>query len=67
MNTDPLVVISPYIDQAIDAAARKFPGLVKVGPKIYAPNCDAFVTNDTDLVPAGAAAVARMVASFFAP
>lgn len=66
-NTDPLVMIAPYVDQAIAAAVARFPGLAKVGPQIYAPNCDAFVANDTDLVPVGAAAVAKMVASYFAP
>src|SRR2546423_1617444 len=58
-NSDTLVMIAPYIDEAIAAAVGQFIGLARVGPKIYAPACDAFVANDTDLVPAGAAAVAR--------
>lgn len=66
-NSDPLVMISPYIDQAMEAAARQFPDLVRIGPRIYAPSCDAFVANDTDLVPAGAAEVAKMVAGYFGP
>ena len=67
MNSDPLVMIAPYIDQAIAAAVRRFPGLARVGPQIFAPGCDAFVTNDTDLNPQGAAAVAKMVAAAFGP
>lgn len=66
-NSDPLVRIEPYVDQAIAAAVARFPDLARVGPQIYAPSCDAFVANDTDLTPAGAAAVARMVATYFAP
>jgi len=64
-NSDALVMIAPYVDEAIAAAVARFPGLAVVGPQIYAPNCDAFVTNDTDLTPAGAAAVAKEVAAYF--
>jgi hypothetical protein len=46
---------------------RRFPGLAKIGPQLVVPTCEAFVTNDTDLTPDGATAVAKMMADFFAP
>jgi hypothetical protein len=66
-NTDPLVMIYPYIDQAIAAAVERAGPIARVGPQIALASCDDFSLNDTDFTPAAAAAVARQMAAAFGP
>lgn len=58
--------VSAAQDQAMQAVADRSAGMISVGPKYFAPTCAAFATaNNTNLTPAGGAAVAQMVAAFY--
>ena len=64
-NSNPSTIVKPEQDQALQAVAEKSAGRVKVGPKYFAPSCDSFVTNNTNLTAAAATAVAPTVAAFY--
>jgi len=59
-------VVSAAQDQAAQAVADSSGGMIKVGPQYFAPTCAAFATtNNTNLTPAGAAAVAQMLSAAY--
>ena len=64
-NSNPSTIVKPEQDQALQAVADKSQGMIKVGPKYFAPSCDSFVTNNTNLTPAAASAIAPTVAAFY--
>ena len=64
-NNNPSTIVKPEQDQALQAVADKSAGKVKVGPKYFAPGCDSFVTNNTNLTAAAAAAIAPTLAASY--
>jgi hypothetical protein len=64
-NSNPSTIVKPEEDQALQAVADKSAGMIKVGPKYFAPSCDSFVTNNTNLTAAAATAVAPTVAAAY--
>ncbi|HXK18892.1 MAG TPA: hypothetical protein VNG33_13870 [Polyangiaceae bacterium] len=64
-NNNPSTIVKPEQDQALQAVADKSAGMVKVGPKYFAPSCDSFVTNNTNLTDAAAAAIAPTLSAFY--
>ena len=64
-NNNPSTIVKPEQDQALQAVADKSAGKVKVGPKYFAPSCDSFVTNNTNLTPAAATAIAPTLAALY--
>ncbi len=64
-NSDVSTVVRPEEDQAMQAVADKSGGMVQVGPKYFAPSCDSFITNNTNLTPAAASAIAPTLAAVY--
>ena len=64
-NDNPSTIVKPEQDQALQAVADKSAGMVKLGPKYFAPSCDSFVTNNTNLTPAAAAAIAPTLSDLY--
>jgi hypothetical protein len=64
-NTSRNISVAPEIDAAIQETADESGGLVKVGPKAYAPDCSMFQPNITTLTDAGAKAVAPMMVEYY--
>src|SRR5258705_461627 len=64
-NNNPSTIVKPEQDQALQAVADKSAGAIKVGPKYFAPGCDSFVTNNTNLTAAAAAAIAPTLAAAY--
>jgi hypothetical protein len=59
-------VVQPFIDQAVQAVAARFPGLAVAGPRFEAPSCAAFKKGGPHFTTEGAAAVAKVVAAYYA-
>jgi hypothetical protein len=64
-NTSRNIVISPDIENAIQAVADKSGGLVAVGPKYYVPDCSMFLMNITTLTDNAGALVAPMLVDYY--
>jgi hypothetical protein len=64
-NTSRNIVISPDIENAIQAVADKSGGLVAVGPKYYVPDCSMFLMNITTLTDNAGALVAPMLIDYY--
>jgi len=64
-NNNPSTIVKPEQDQALQAVADKSAGMIKVGPKYFAPDCDSFVTNNTNLTAAAATAIAPILAAAY--
>ena len=64
-NNNPSTIVRAEQDQAMQAVADDSGGTIKVGPKYFAPSCDSFVTNNTNLTEAAAAAIAPTLAAFY--
>ena len=58
-------VIASYTDQAILAVAGKYPTLVRVAPKFYAPSCDVFQTDSPHFATGKAAVVAKLIHDYY--
>jgi hypothetical protein len=58
-------VIASYTDQAILAVAGKYPTLVRVAPKFYAPSCDVFQTDSPHFAAGKAAVVAKLIHDYY--
>lgn len=54
-----MTVVAPYIDEAVAAVAKQFPGLVTVGPKVEIDTCDVFTKGGPHFTEAGMPAVAK--------
>jgi hypothetical protein len=63
-DTDPNIVVPPYVDQAIQNVADGSGGLVTVGPKIAVENCNWWV-GGTDLTGEGNTGVGRLYAEYY--
>ncbi|HXI58462.1 MAG TPA: hypothetical protein VNO55_20485 [Polyangia bacterium] len=64
-NTSRNIVISPDIENAIQAVADKSGGLAAVGPKYYVPDCSMFLMNITTLTDNAGALVAPMLVDYY--
>jgi hypothetical protein len=64
-NSNKSTIVSPEEDQAMQAVADKSGGMVKTGPKYFAPSCASFVANNTNLTPAAASAVVPMLSAVY--
>jgi hypothetical protein len=64
-NNNVSTVVRPEEDQAMQAVADKSGGLVQIGPKYFAPRCDSFIPNNTNLSAAGASAVATALSAIY--
>jgi hypothetical protein len=64
-NTSRNIVISPDIENAIQAVADKSGGLAAVGPKYYVPDCSMFLMNITTLTDNAGALVAPMLIDYY--
>jgi hypothetical protein len=56
----PMTVVEPYVDEAIAAVARRYPGLVFAAPRIETRSCDVFTNGGPHFTEPGMAAVARL-------
>ncbi|HEV8247324.1 MAG TPA: hypothetical protein VGP93_16210, partial [Polyangiaceae bacterium] len=59
-------VVQPFIDQAIATVAAKYPGLVEIAPKMYAPSCDVFTGGGPHFTTAGKATIAKVYSDYYA-
>jgi hypothetical protein len=62
---NPMSVVQPFVDEAVQAVAARFAGLAVAGPRFEAPTCEAFKKGGPHFTPAGAAAMARVVAAHY--
>ena len=58
-------VVQPFIDQALTAVGAKYPKLVRVLQKFYAPSCAVFQTNSPHFADGQAAVVAQVYRDYF--
>jgi hypothetical protein len=58
-------VIASYTDESILAVAGKYPTLVRVAPKFYAPSCDVFQTDSPHFASGQAAVVAKLYHDYY--
>jgi hypothetical protein len=59
-------VVKPIIDEAFVTIATKYPNLVRIGPKLEAPDCDVFVHGGPHFTPTGKEAVAKVYGGYYA-
>jgi len=59
-------VVQPFIDQAIATVAAKYPGLVEIAPKMYAPDCNVFTGGGPHFTTAGKATIAKLYSDYYA-
>jgi hypothetical protein len=63
---NPMSVVPPFVDEAVAAVSARDPGLVRAGPRLEAPGCDAFKKGGPHFTPEGAAAMARTAGAYYA-
>jgi hypothetical protein len=59
-------VVQPFIDEAIATVAAKYPGLVEIAPKLYAPSCNVFTGGGPHFTAAGKQTVANLYSDYYA-
>jgi hypothetical protein len=59
-------VVQPFIDDAVATVAAKYPGLVEVSPKFYAPSCDVFTGGGPHFTAAGKVTIAKLYSDYYA-
>jgi hypothetical protein len=64
-NTDPDIVVAPYVDAAIQQVADASGGLVTVGPKIEVGSCSWWAGNSHDLTGAGNTGAGQLLAQYY--
>lgn len=55
-----MTVVQPYVDEAIEALAGRFPGLVVAGPRVETKTCEVFTNGGPHFTDGGTAEVARL-------
>jgi hypothetical protein len=63
---NPMSVVAPFVDEAVNAVAAQFPERVQVGPKLEAPTCDVFKNGGPHFTDAGRAVMAQRIGEYFA-
>jgi hypothetical protein len=63
---NPMSVVQPFVDEAVQAVAAQFPERVRVGPKLEAPNCEVFKNGGPHFTDAGRGVMARQIGEYFA-
>jgi hypothetical protein len=58
-------VVQPFLDEAIATVAAKYPGLVEVSPKFYAPSCNVFTGGGPHFTDAGKQVVAKVFSDYY--
>jgi hypothetical protein len=58
-------VVNPFIDDALAAVGAKYPKLVRVLQKFYAPSCAVFQTNSPHFADGQAAVIAKVYRDYF--
>jgi len=59
-------VVAPFIDQAILAVTRRYPELVRAGPRFEVGRCDLFKNGGPHFTSDGSATVAKTIAAHYA-
>ncbi len=59
-------VVQPFIDEAIATVAAKYPGLVEIAPKMFAPSCNVFTGGGPHFTAAGKQTVAMLYSDYYA-
>jgi len=59
-------IVQPFIDEAVEAVAAAYPGLVTAAPRFEAPSCDVFLLGGPHFTPAGKAEVAKVYGDYYA-
>jgi hypothetical protein len=59
-------VVQPFIDEAIATVAARYPGLVEIAPKMFAPSCDVFTGGGPHFTAAGKQTIAKLYSDYYA-
>jgi hypothetical protein len=59
-------VVQPFIDEAVATVAAKYPGLVEIAPKFFAPSCNVFTGGGPHFTDAGKQAIAKLYSDYYA-
>jgi hypothetical protein len=62
-----MTVVPAYVDEAVAAVAKQFPGLVFPGPRVEVATCDVFTKGGPHFTDEGMATVARLYEKALAP
>jgi hypothetical protein len=58
-------VVQPFIDQAIATVAPKYPGLVEISPKFFAPSCTVFTGGGPHFTDMGKMTIAKLYSDYY--
>jgi hypothetical protein len=59
-------VVQPFIDDAIATIAAKYPGLVEISAKFYAPSCTVFTGGGPHFTDMGKMTIAKLYSDYYA-
>jgi hypothetical protein len=59
-------VVQPFIDEAIVTVAAKYPGLVEIAPKFFAPSCAVFTGGGPHFTDTGKQTIAKLYSDYYA-
>lgn len=58
-------VVQPFVDEAITTVAAKYPGLVEIAPKMFAPSCNVFTGGGPHYTDAGKQTIAKLYSDYY--